>query len=217
MCLAVLVLRATDTLILNHVGPHYPRLAEELKEEAGRFMQEQQAQADAILTSLIEAEQENMQTLNAYFDAAIGKVRADIREVASSQAQPAGPAPVRALTDLNDCSAEFLNCAARASRAGVPSEDVVVTNLQLICHVYVKIVLKAFVDTAWKQARMLLCIRFQRGFYDRMIRRLADEENTQHLAYLMEEDPDVARRRAQIKLSLQRITEHLPKLESCRA
>jgi hypothetical protein len=81
--------------------------------------------------------------------------------------------------------------------------------------VHQQVVVKAFADTAWKQARIRLCVQLQRDLYGRMMARLGGEGSEDLLQHLMQEDPAVATRRARLSLSLQRFTHHLPKLEKC--
>lgn len=208
--LAALVLKATNALIDAHVGTRYPRLAKELQNETEAFVREQQAQADEFLKSLIEAETENIQTLNHYYEATISKARA------AMQPPPPNTSPsAPAATDLSDITQEFLARAIQASLHGQSNDQYSVCNLQLICHVYTKVVVKAFADGAWKQARMRLYVQLQRGLYGRMMSRLGGEGSEDLLAHLMQEDPAVATRRARLNISLQRFTQHLPKLEKC--
>lgn len=125
------------------MGKGYPRLAKELQSETEAFVLEQRAQADAFLKSLIEAEVENIQTLNHYYEATISKARTAMRPAPPitrpfGSAAPAAPA-APAAADLSDINPEFLNRAIVASQHGQSNDQYSVCNLQLICHVYTKV------------------------------------------------------------------------------
>jgi hypothetical protein len=213
--LSLLMSKALKALVDEQVGPYYPNLSDELKAETDKYITQQREAADAVLADLIEAEKESVQTLNSYYGTMLSKARADMQLIAAGASQRDQFKASRKASDLNDCSVDFLERAAKAQQQGQSNDEHAVCELQLICHAYVKVVRKSFVDTAYKQARMHLGFRLQQGLYDRMLIQLGGEGSEDLLGYLMAEDPAVALRRAQINISLERFLEHLPKLEGC--
>jgi hypothetical protein len=227
-------------LIEKHAAS-FPRLANALQGEMMELLGERRERCEEVLGLLIKSELAFINTLNHYYMDTFNKAKEKVLEAkrgfeaGTTNAQNSQPSTV---ADFR--VQELIDLGQRL--VGQSNEAQVVLDLQLSLASYSKVswcltlgrsvsqrppaqevtdegqpqvVRKAFVDSASKLARFLLIECFQDSFVETVVKRLTHQgSDLQHLVMLMQEDPDVAARRARLRTRLERFQQHLPKIQA---